>query len=481
MSKARGREDLISPELQRTAIEDYARRSGIVIVEWREALDESGSQDRSPWWATLDEVVAAVEAGERDVVVVWKYSRAARHRRRWAIAIDRIEVAGGQLESATEGLDTTTSTGRLGRGMLAEIAAWEAERIGEQWKEAQARRRSLGLPHSGAARFGYVYEKGKGYRKDAATAPILEQMYARYLAGEGHTGVARWLNRSGVPTVRGARTGWSVQAVIGLMDNGFAAGLVHIKSERQYLPGAHEAIIDPATWEAYRAARQARWDMPARVREPAYPLSGLVKCGLCRGAMVAASKRRDGDRYGAGYMYQCSTRGTTGTCRGCWVTRAQVEARVLEWLREEVVGDVEQRAAGRRARQSAAAELRVQTKATERERLRLEQARDRARGFLVDGTLTREEYEKERVRLDGLAAELDQRLAELRRDVGRLTGPAVTVARGLLEEWETLPVRARRDMLSGLVRRVVLTPGERGAQGVEVHPLWEPDPWEPGY
>lgn len=98
-----------------------------------------------------------------------------------------------------------------------------------------------------------------------------------------------------------------------------------------------------------------------------------------------------------------------------------------------------------------------------------------------DGTLTREEYEKERVRLDGLAAELDQRLAELRRDVGRLTGPAVTVARGLLEEWETLPVRARRDMLSGLVRRVVLSPGERGAQGVEVHPLWEPDPWEPGY
>lgn len=86
VSKARGRDDLISPQLQRTAIADYASRSGIDVVEWVEALDESASRSRSPWWR-------------------------------------RLEVAGGTLESATEGLDTTTSTGRLARGMLAELTA----------------------------------------------------------------------------------------------------------------------------------------------------------------------------------------------------------------------------------------------------------------------------------------------------------------------------------------------------------------------
>ena len=145
VSKARGREDLISPELQRSAIETYAKRKGIEVTEWVEALDESGSQERSPWWRTLEGVVGKVEAGDIDVVVVWKFSRAARHRKRWAVAVDRIEVAGATIESATEDVDPTTSTGRLTRGLLAELAAWEAEVKAEGWREVKDRRRALGL------------------------------------------------------------------------------------------------------------------------------------------------------------------------------------------------------------------------------------------------------------------------------------------------------------------------------------------------
>ena len=154
VSKARGRDDVSSPQLQRTAIADYAAGRGIDVVEWVEALAESASRSRSPWWRRLEAAVAAVEAGERDVVLVWKDGRAARHRRNWAVALDRIEVAGGTLETATEGLDTTASTGRLARGMLAEMAACESEQKGEVWKETHARRRAQGMPHAGGPRLG---------------------------------------------------------------------------------------------------------------------------------------------------------------------------------------------------------------------------------------------------------------------------------------------------------------------------------------
>jgi hypothetical protein len=78
------RDGMISPEVQRVAISDYAAARGYEITGWLEGIDESGSRARSAWWPRLDQAVAAVEAGEYDVILVWKYSRVARHRLRWA-------------------------------------------------------------------------------------------------------------------------------------------------------------------------------------------------------------------------------------------------------------------------------------------------------------------------------------------------------------------------------------------------------------
>ena len=80
----------------------------------------------------------AFEERAADAIVVWKWSRLARNRRDWAVAVDTIEAAGGRPESSTETVDTITSTGRLARGMLAEIAAFESDRIGDGWREAHA-------------------------------------------------------------------------------------------------------------------------------------------------------------------------------------------------------------------------------------------------------------------------------------------------------------------------------------------------------
>jgi site-specific DNA recombinase len=133
VTKARGRDDLISPQPQRQRDGgDYFRGRSIDVVEWVEALDEYASRARSPWWRRLEAAVTAVEAGERDVVLVRKVSRARGTAGTWGVAVDRIQLAGGTLRLATEELDTTTSTGRLGRGMLARLSAWESEAKGQQ-------------------------------------------------------------------------------------------------------------------------------------------------------------------------------------------------------------------------------------------------------------------------------------------------------------------------------------------------------------
>src|SRR4051794_20537920 len=80
------RDGMISPDLQRAAIEAYATARGYEVASWLEGLDESGSRARSAWWQKLDEGVRRIEDAEAEVLLVWKFSRAARHRLRWAVA-----------------------------------------------------------------------------------------------------------------------------------------------------------------------------------------------------------------------------------------------------------------------------------------------------------------------------------------------------------------------------------------------------------
>jgi DNA invertase Pin-like site-specific DNA recombinase len=71
------REDMISPELQLSAFQEYCTRSGYIIVAVIEDLDLSGRF----WKRHRVEVgIAMIENDQADVLVVWRWSRVARHR-----------------------------------------------------------------------------------------------------------------------------------------------------------------------------------------------------------------------------------------------------------------------------------------------------------------------------------------------------------------------------------------------------------------
>lgn len=60
--------------------------------------------------------MSALESGDVQVIVLWRWSRLSRSRRDWALAADRADVAGGRIESATEPNDTSAA-GKFGRGV----------------------------------------------------------------------------------------------------------------------------------------------------------------------------------------------------------------------------------------------------------------------------------------------------------------------------------------------------------------------------
>lgn len=460
------RDGMVSPEVQRVAIDDYAAARGYQVGGWMEGLDESGSQKRSAWWRRLEQAVDAVEAGEYDVVVVWKFSRTARQRLKWAVAIDRVESAGGRLESATEQFDTTTSSGRFARGMLAELNAFEAERIGEVWKEVHAKRVREGKPATGKPKYGYTYDREqKLHIPDDVAGPVLADLYRRYVAGESVYHLVRWLNGRGHRTTEGGT--WSDRTLRRVMDSGFAAGF--FSAGGQLHQGVHEPLIDADLWQAYQDARGVRRTRPARVERSQYVLSGLVVCGRCGGSMVAG-------QYGAKHQpkYRCKRGKEHGpeACAGGYVMARFVEAEVLAWL-EELAAEVETArsaalAAGARrtTARSEADRLAREVKRVEEElgRLALANARAPLPEAVYDasvGELT--------AQLETLRAAHEEALVTARRAVVD-PGP---VAAGLVESWETWPVEHRREVLRSLTSGVVVRPGRPRAV-VRVVPVWGP-------
>jgi DNA invertase Pin-like site-specific DNA recombinase len=455
----------VSPELQRTAISDHCARRGFTITRWIEGIDESGSRRRSPWWARLDQAVELVEAGDADVLVVWRFSRTARQRLRWAVAIDRVEVAGGAVESATEPLDTSTASGRLARGMLAEMAAYEAEVIGNTWREVHARRTSRGIPANGKPRFGYRVVDGI-HRPDPDTGPVLASLYRRYVAGESVYTLIEWLNREGHRTLPGySRRGpgpWTQTTLRRTLDTGFGAGYITVRGSRER--GIHEPIIDLPTWEAYQAARASRRTL-RRTERSQYLLSGLMRCMHPLPDGSPCNSPMGGGQYGSQRQpkFRCLAVAQQRRHTGGYVTMQLAEREVFAWLQRAAADvdasgdDVRKRSPGRRRSARQAGVL-------AREIIELEKQLNNLTALLARGVVPEPAYIASRDEIQEDIARLREQHAHAVLAVTAAETP--TVAAALLDDWQAdaLTVAEKRAVLRRLIERVEVRPGRPRAE-----------------
>lgn len=424
---SQARQGMVSPELQLRAITDYCQRRGYQITETLQDLDLSGR-----FWRLrqVERAIGMVEADEADVIVVWRWSRVSRNRLDWAIAVDRVEAAGGRLESATEGFDTTTSTGRLARGVLAELAAFESDRTADVWREVKDRRVSQGLPPNGHAQFGYRKRPDGSYVPDRRTGPVLAELYQRYVDGERNHALMRWLNERKIRTPRTGRP-WQQQTLNQSMDNGFAAG--YVKHRGQLTPGQHTALISEELWQAYLAARDSRRQVHAP-RDGTHLLTGLLWCG-CGGRMH--NNRKTGPQTRAQYTCFDHPQTRAGTC----ISRDRCDSMVRRWLHVLVTDN-----AVRTATEAAAV------------------------GWVQDQAARAGE-----LRARAVAAPVEERdalLTELAaiRAAAALPAP-VELARAVLEDWDVVSPEALQGRLRALLTRVEVF-NDRPEPLLYLHTTW---------
>ncbi|MGE0105111.1 MAG: recombinase family protein [Blastocatellales bacterium] len=162
----------------------------------------------------------------------------------------------------------------------------------------------------------------------------------------GPTALARLMNmRGGFPTPKGGPM-WHGKVCRYILENpAYIGDLVFdgIRPSRgKFVQGtgestrhqnAHEALIDRQTFKRVQNRIKLRHEQRDRSQWRSALLSGLVKCGMCGGRMIA---RTQTDRFGVKHSYyNCPN--LDGRCRCYGVQQATIDKEVIEWVAEVMV------------------------------------------------------------------------------------------------------------------------------------------------
>jgi len=418
-------ERFISPGIQREQIETWAEANNAVIGMVFEELDESGARADRP---LLAQAIERVERGESDGIVVAKLDRFGRSLLDGLAAIDRISSANGTFVSVQDGFDLRTPTGKLLLRLMLSMAEWELDRIRSNWNAARIRAIQRGVHIGRTAPFGYRRVLAGRLEPDAATAPVLREIFKRRADGATTREIAQWLETHRVKTSRGNR-GWTDTSVWHILRNRTYLG--ELRMGDHVARHMHPPLVGRATWQE---AQSPRVLSESRKGQPTL-LGGLLRCSACRLVLHSGWAYQHDRRTAA---YHCGGRSAQGSCpEPAYITGPSVEP----YVEEAFLGALSHSKHRPRA-QSREAELQARVDVAERT---LDSYRDNVR---IAALLGEERF------LGGLRARrrnLDLAMRVLANEGRRSVGVALPSAEELVANWPRMSVEERRAAIAEVI------------------------------
>ncbi|MDP3959291.1 MAG: recombinase family protein [Pseudorhodobacter sp.] len=314
---------------QREACESYIasqRSEGWVLV--RDQYDDGGISGGTLERPGLKRLLADIEDGLVDVVVVYKIDRLSRSLMDFSKLVEVFDRNGVTFVSVTQSFNTTTSMGRLTLNILLSFAQFEREVTGERIRDKIAASRRKGMWMGGCPPLGYEV-KDRKLVENPADAAHVRWVFARFIEIGSGTVLARELAERGVTTSRGHRI--DKKFIYRMLNNRVYIGEAVHKGTSY--PGEHAAIIDRETWDKVHAiltesprkrAARTRADTPALLKGLLYGPDG---------AAFSPTHTRKGGRLYRYYVSQTVLKHGAGSCPVGRVPAGEIEAAVIDQIR----------------------------------------------------------------------------------------------------------------------------------------------------
>ena len=189
-------------------------------------------------------MLAAVDAGCYDLVLVWALSRLTRSMSDLYSTYDRLQRHGCNIRSYTEPFDTTSPIGRAMMGMCGVFAQMERELTAERVRLALAERASQGKRTCNEV-LGYDLDGADSLKINPEEAERVRYIYDKYLEYRSLSAVAELCDLKGYRGKRGRV--FRAQHIKVILTRPIYAGYNGYNGKRY--KGNHEPIIPYDQWQ----------------------------------------------------------------------------------------------------------------------------------------------------------------------------------------------------------------------------------------
>ncbi|GHT89864.1 hypothetical protein FACS1894101_1330 [Betaproteobacteria bacterium] len=142
-------------------------------------------------------MLADIEVGRVDVLVVYKIDRLSRRLADFARMVDVFDRHGVSFVSVTQQFNTTTSMGRLTLNILLSFARFEREVTGERIRDKFAASKAKGMWMGGVVPLGYRVEN-RQLLIHPDEAKVVRRIFEKFAELRSTTEVVRGLWREGL-------------------------------------------------------------------------------------------------------------------------------------------------------------------------------------------------------------------------------------------------------------------------------------------
>lgn len=245
---------------------------------WLPVLDDyddggfSGGNMQRP---ALQRLMADIEAGKVQIVVVYKIDRLSRSLADFARMVDVFDRYGVSFSAVTQQINSATSMGRLMLNVLLSFAQFEREVTSERIRDKFAASKAKGIWMGGPVPLGYVVQN-RLLIIEPKEAAMVRRVFTDYVTVRSTTEMVKTYAEEGLTTRKGGP--FTKPSLYKILRNRMYLGELLHKGES--FPGRHQPIIMQAQWDAAQAVidkdfKERRRDTWGRRRAPVL-LRGLL-------------------------------------------------------------------------------------------------------------------------------------------------------------------------------------------------------------
>ncbi len=287
----------------------------------------------------LRRLIADIQAGKVDCVVVYKVDRLSRSLLDFSRIMESFDQRKVAFVSVTQAFNTGSSMGRLILNVLLSFAQFEREMISERTRDKIAAARRKEKWSGGMPVLGYTVENTK-LIVDQTEAGRVRRIFEMYLQQQSALTVAKQLNDLGWrskewTTKKGIRRGgnqFDKNAIYKVLSNVVYIGKVRYKTEVH--KGEHDAIVDAESFAKVQMLLEHNGRTGGRTVRNRHNalLSGILQCKACQCGMHHSYSKKRSKLYRY-YVCNHAQKNGWGECPSPSLPAGEIERFVIDQLK----------------------------------------------------------------------------------------------------------------------------------------------------